>query len=510
MQINIPKNTFNEAYLPLLRDDSHRYLVLYGGAGSGKSVFAVQRFLVRLLSEELCNVLVVRAVAATNRDSTYALFRQMIRKWGLGDLFRCGDSEPRITCVNGNSVIFKGLDDAEKLKSVTFMNGELTDVWIEEASEISEGDFNQLDVRLRGRGIRKQITLTFNPISALHWLKKRFFDREDPRAVILKTTYRNNRFLDEDYIRTLEGYRETDPYYYSVYCLGEWGVLGQSVFDARRVAERLQKLPQPLRRGEFVFETYYNVQADAVLIDDKSIRFVETDGGPVAVYQEPEEEISYVIGGDTAGEGSDWFVGQVVDNVTGKQVCTLRQRWDEDVYARQMYCLGKFYNTALIAIEANFSSYPVRELEKLRYPRQFVRQAEDSFTHSVQQSYGFKTTSVTRPLILAGLVEIVREHADWICDRETLEELLTFVRNERGRPEAQAGAHDDCVMALAIAYYSREQLGGSPMRRDWTRDMQEDYERAAPEEKAMLRRKWGAPPGAKNFWAIFVPRDRPL
>ena len=86
----------------------------------------------------------------------------------------------RITCANGNSVIFKGLDDTEKLKSITFPKGELTDIWVEEASEVREEDFNQLDVRLRGKGTHKQMVLTFNPVSVLHWLKRRFFDRQDP------------------------------------------------------------------------------------------------------------------------------------------------------------------------------------------------------------------------------------------------------------------------------------------------------------------------------------------
>lgn len=507
MEINIPKRAFNEAYLPVLTDEEHRYLVLYGGAGSGKSVFAVQRFLIRLLEKDLCNLLVVRAVAATNRDSTYALFRQVIGKWGLGRLFKCTDSDLRITCLNGNSVIFKGLDDAEKLKSVTFKKGELTDVWIEEASEISEEDFNQLDVRLRGKGTHKQIVLTFNPISALHWLKKRFFDRRDPRALVLKTTYRDNRFLDRDYMATLEGYRETDPYYYSVYCLGEWGVLGQTIFDAQKVTERLAELPHEVKKGEFVFETWYSERANEVLIEDRSIRFVESETGPVTVYREPESGVPYVIGGDTAGEGSDYFVGQVIDHVTGVQVCTLRGRMDEDVYAKQMYCLGKWYNTALLSIEANFSSYPIRELERLRYPKQFVRQAEDSFTHRIRQSYGFKTTSVTRPLVIAGLVEIVREHSEWLYDRDTLNEMLTFVRNERGRAEAQEGAHDDCVMALAIAYYSREQQGAlAQSETTWTADMWEDYRNAAPEEKEILRRRWGVPPGRKDSPFLAVRR----
>lgn len=455
MQVTIPRGAFNPLFRPYLTDNTHRYLILYGGAGSGKSVFAVQRFLYRLLTLPLCNILVVRAVAATNRDSTYALFRQVISRWGLSELFSCKDSDLRISCANGNSVIFKGLDDTEKLKSITFPKGELTDIWIEEASEILEEDFNQLDVRLRGKGAHKQMVLTFNPVSVLHWLKLRFFDRKDPRALVLKSTYKDNQFLDEDYKRTLEGYKDTDPYYYSVYCLGEWGVLGQTIFDAQKVSQRLSQLAGPVRRGEFTFATWYSPEANEVLIDDSTIRWVEMDTGPIQIYQEPAPGGAYVIGADTAGEGSDFNVGQVIDHVTGQQVCTIRGQMDEDLFAKQLYCLGKHYHTALVSVEANFSSYPIRELERLRYPRQYVRQAEDSFTHKVRQSYGFKTSSVTRPLVIAGLVEVVREHPEWLNDRDTLNEMLTFVRNENGRPEAQEGAHDDCVMSLGIAYYTR-------------------------------------------------------
>lgn len=455
MQVTIPREAFNPLFRPYLTDNTHRYLILYGGAGSGKSVFAVQRFLYRLLTLPLCNILVVRAVAATNRDSTYALFRQVISRWGLSELFSCKDSDLRISCANGNSVIFKGLDDTEKLKSITFPKGELTDIWIEEASEILEEDFNQLDVRLRGKGAHKQMVLTFNPVSVLHWLKLRFFDRKDPRALVLKSTYKDNQFLDEDYKRTLEGYKDTDPYYYSVYCLGEWGVLGQTIFDAQKVSERLSQLAGPVRRGEFTFATWYSPEANEVLIDDSTIRWVEMDTGPIQIYQEPAPGGAYVIGADTAGEGSDFNVGQVIDHITGQQVCTIRGQMDEDLFAKQLYCLGKHYHTALVSVEANFSSYPIRELERLRYPRQYVRQAEDSFTHRIRQSYGFKTSSVTRPLVIAGLVEVVREHPEWLNDRDTLNEMLTFVRNENGRPEAQEGAHDDCVMGLGIAYYTR-------------------------------------------------------
>lgn len=491
MKINIQKQVFNKVYLPLMNTDK-RYIVLYGGAGSGKSVFAVQRFVIRLLEKPMCNLLVVRAVAATNRDSTFALFGQVLGKWGLETLFDINKSDMKIKCrLNGNTVVFKGLDDVEKLKSITFQKGELTEIWIEEASEIAEQDFKQLDIRLRGRNIKGQITLTFNPISALHWLKKRFFDRADKKAVIQKTTYLDNRFLTPEYHQLLEQFKESDPYYYSVYCLGEWGVMGKTIFDAAKVSERLYNLCRPLLRGEFTYETYYDPIKNQVYIDDSSIKFAEMQEGYISIYKSPESTVPYVIGGDTAGEGSDYFVGQVVDNLSGAQVCTLRCHMDEDLYAKQMYCLGKFYNNALIAIEANFSSYPVRILENLGYSNQYVRETEDSYTHKLRESYGFKTTLVTRPLLIAELVRVVREECGLINDRDTLNEMLTFVRNEAGRAQAQEGAHDDCIIALGIAYFARNQQSIGSKRAKWTQDMLEDYKRAKPSQREMLLKKWG-------------------
>lgn len=468
MKVIIPQDAFNPVYLPLLYEEESRYLVLYGGAGSGKSLFTAQRLLIRLMEQPGRNLLVARAVAATHRDSTYALFKQVIGRWGLTSLFKCRDGELRIACANGNGVIFKGLDDPEKLKSVTFPGGELTDVWIEEASELSEGQFNQLDLRLRGLGLTKQMTLTFNPVSSMHWLKRRFFDSPDPRARVLKTTYKDNLFLDGDYRRTLEGYRESDPYYYQVYCLGEWGVLGKSIFHPGRVAGRLERVRGPIERGEFIFETGYDEQAGRVLIRQETVSFMRDDGGCVSVYRPPEPGHSYVIGGDTAGEGSDYFVAQVLDLDSGEQVCTLRGRMDEDVYARQLYCLGRWYCWALIAVEANFSSYPMRELERQGYPNQYAREGIDPGSFRSVPSYGFRTTSSTRPVIIAGLVEVAREHTDWINDPETLREMLSFVRSRSGRAEAQAGAHDDCVMALAIAYYVRQGWQKPAEEREWS------------------------------------------
>ena len=166
----------------------------------------------------------------------------------------------------------------------------------------------------------------------------------------------------------------------------------------------------------------------------------------------------YCIGGDTSGEGSDYFTGHCLDARTGEQVAVLKHQFDSDQYTKQMYCLGKYYKDALIGIEANFDSYPLMELQRLGYPKQYVRTQQDTYTGKTEKRFGFKTTSLTRPTIISRLIEIVREHCDTINDKDTLEELLTIVRNERGRIEAPEGGHDDMMMGLAIAHQIREQV----------------------------------------------------
>jgi phage terminase large subunit len=123
-----------------------------------------------------------------------------------------------------------------------------------------------------------------------------------------------------------------------------------------------------------------------------------------------------------------------------------------------MYCLGWYFKWALICIEANFDSYPIKELQRLEYPNMYVRIAQDTYTGKPEKRFGFKTTKLTRPTIISRLIEIVREHCEIINDKETLEELLTIVRTETGRIEAPEGGHDDDMMGLAIAHEAREQV----------------------------------------------------
>ena len=489
------RKTSNGAFMPLYEDE-HRYLVLKGGGGSGKSIFAGRKILERCVSEPKHRFLVCRKVAKTLRQSCFAQLVEQAREHYGQIVAQINKTDMSIRFRNGSEILFAGLDDVEKLKSIY----DITGIWIEEASEISEADFNQLDIRLRTESpYYLQMILSFNPISITHWLKRRFFDKKDPRATVHNSTYKDNRFLPDEAVRTLEAFRDTDPYYYMVYCCNQWGVTGKTVFNAAALSKRLQEIRPAESVGCFVYDY------DGITISN--IRWTDDQAGEISIYRKPGDGRPYVIGCDTAGgtdsvsDDRDYFVGQVLDNVTGEQVAVYRScDTDEDQFARQMYCLGMYYNAALLGIEANFSSFPNKELARLRYTNLYVRETEDNYTGSIKRAFGFKTTAVTRPVILSGLIQVVRDAPETINDEDTIQEMLTFVRNKdaKYRPEAEPGAHDDCVMALAIAHYIRPNQMMVVSKPDgpavaWTKDMWEDYMAADRETRAYLERKWGRP-----------------
>ena len=219
---------------------------------------------------------------------------------------------------------------------------------------------------------------------------------------------------------------------------------GTGVFDNEQVILRRETAPEPIRQGDFVWE-------------EDEWRFEESEAGAVKIWKEPEAGHPYVLGGDTAGEGSDWFTAHVIDNSTGEQVASLRRQYSEIEYVRQVYALGMTYNGALVGLETNFSTYPVMKLQELGYPFQYSREREDTYTRQVKKSYGFRTDRQTRPRAIAQLVEVFSSHPRWFADGELLGEMLTFCYNEDHRPEALAGKHDDMVMAAAICYAVRHQ-----------------------------------------------------
>lgn len=221
---------------------------------------------------------------------------------------------------------------------------------------------------------------------------------------------------------------------------------GTSVFNTQLVLSRIKKVKAPMKRGFFVYDY------DGLHISN--IRWVEDENGYISIYSDPTGDYT-VLAGDTAGDGEDYFTGHVL-NREGKQMAVLHHQFDEDLYTKQMYCLGMHYRS-LIGIEANFSTYPIRELKRLGYPMLYVRETYDKAMEDYQEKYGFKTTALTRPIIISQLVEIVREHIELIVDKATLEEMLSFVKI-KGKAQASDGTHDDLVMALAIAYEILKQI----------------------------------------------------
>ena len=215
---------------------------------------------------------------------------------------------------------------------------------------------------------------------------------------------------------------------------------GTGVFDNEQIVLRLERLPSPAGRGEFT-----------------DGEWTESETGAITLNELPEEGVPYVLGGDTAGEGSDYFTAIVIDNVTGRIAAKLRQKYSEPEYVRQIYALGRFYNDALVAIETNFSTYPVMKLQEMEYPNQYSRAREAPNTRQLRNRNGYHTARQSRPRASANLVEVFSSHPEWFTDRELLEEMLTFCYNEDHRPEALAGKHDDIEMGAAITYAVRHQ-----------------------------------------------------
>jgi hypothetical protein len=259
---------------------------------------------------------------------------------------------------------------------------------------------------------------------------------------------------------------------------------GNCYFNKENIINRINTAPEPLVRGKFT--CYY----DGIRIRNQ--KFLEQEEGNIKIYEYPEKRVPYVLGGDTAGEGSDYFTAHVINNITGKQVAVLKQQYNEIEYVKQVYCLGMFYNCALVGLENNFSTYPTQKLMELNYPNQYVRKKEDQYNNKYEKSYGFKTTSITRPYILGLLQEIIHNNTDVIQDKETLREMLTFIVNDKGRAEAEEGYHDDLVMALAISYYIRGQQDYKKAERESKyRDIQEEIDKIFGEDINNIEEDYG-------------------
>lgn len=219
IDLQISKRAFAAKFYPLLEDYSHRFEFYKGSAGSGKSFFITQKLIFRCLKEPI-KVLVCRRYASTIRNSCFALFKEVLAAWHLTEYVKIRETDFRITFPNGSEVIFSGLDEETKLLSLA----NISTIFVEEVFEVPQPIFEQLNLRMRGKAANQQIIAAFNPISEQHWLYD-FCVKNPPASFYFsESTYKDNPFLNSDYIASLEELQYRNPAKYRVFALGEWGL----------------------------------------------------------------------------------------------------------------------------------------------------------------------------------------------------------------------------------------------------------------------------------------------
>ncbi len=277
------------------------------------------------------------------------------------------------------------------------------------------------------------------------------------------------------YARKYDGYLDKNLIKQEFPCTPEEAFIssGDCVFDKESIHAQMIRVGgiKPYRVGYFRYRKVgreirgTDGEIEEIEWQLTDVEFVDARDGYITLHEPPRTKTAadgtvtalapYALGGDTAGKGSDYFTGKVICCLDHRTVATLRkQRIDEDLYAEQMYCLGKYYNDALIGIETNYSRQPTRILSgALSYPNLYLRQRVDGITDKAEKVFGFETTTKTKPIIISELVRLMREDPSVECDLETLKEMTAFVRKDNGKQEAMDGQHDDLVMALAIAHF---------------------------------------------------------
>lgn len=258
LKITIKKEIFNDAYLPQLENYQARFNVYYGGAGSGKSHFVVQKMVLKYLKFPNRKCLVIRKVGNSLRDSIFELFKTVLSDWHILDRCDVKESLLSITLPNGSTFIFKGLDDSEKIKSIA----NIDDIVVEECTEIDKQEFSQLGLRLRSKNPYNQIHVMFNPISKSNWVYEMWFQNgfDVKDTMVLKTTYKDNKFLPDDYINALLKMKQTDPVYYRIYALGEFASLDKLIYTNWEEFEfdwRKLLMQRPLSRALFGLDFGY-------------------------------------------------------------------------------------------------------------------------------------------------------------------------------------------------------------------------------------------------------------
>ncbi|MCQ2570095.1 MAG: PBSX family phage terminase large subunit [Limosilactobacillus sp.] len=277
IDLNFPKpqKVFNKQVFDSLLDYSKLSEVWYGGASSGKSHGVVQKVVLKSLQDWKYprKVLWLRKVDRTVTNSIFADVLDCLSTWGIISFCKINRSSRTIQLPNGAVFLFQGMDDPEKIKAIKG----LSDVVMEEASEFTLDDYTQLTLRLREpKHKNRQLFVMFNPVSKVNWTYKKWFDPkasyDKERTIVHHSTYKDNRFLDEDNIRTIEKLKETNPAYYKIYTLGEFATLDKLVFP---VFEKRRLHAQNMRNIKSYFGLDFGFINDPsafihIKVDDKN------------------------------------------------------------------------------------------------------------------------------------------------------------------------------------------------------------------------------------------------
>ncbi|MDW0112167.1 PBSX family phage terminase large subunit [Sporosarcina saromensis] len=413
ININVDASFFNEAFRPLMLTDK-RYVLLMGGGASGKSYFAVQRMILKAM-ESNRRVLVVRKVAATLRASIFELFIQQLSEMKLLPLCKVTTSNLKIEFPNGSQFIFMGLDDPEKIKSITGID----DILIEECTELTLEDYTQLQLRLRSNKKNPQIWMMMNPVSTSNWTYKHFFEEEQPDTLIHHSTYKDNiKNLTPDFVQTMESYKTINPNYYQIYVLGKWGSLGKTVFTNWKVEEfELDKLIKANPKLETA------IGADFGFINDPSTlscSLVDLDNRKLYIFDELYEK----------GLLNDEFAQHIIDKGYGRQLILADSAEKKSIEEIRQYGVTRIKPARKGAGSVNAGigflqqfeiiihpkcKHTITEFENYSYKKdkqtgQYLNQPIDSFNHiidalrySMETYNGNKNKAQALPLSWLGL-----------------------------------------------------------------------------------------------------------
>lgn len=306
-----------------------------------------------------------------------------------------------------------------------------------ESQEIKNKFLNDIDTKTETEWIWER----------LNWLKYKI-KLKDEQLYWYYNKYKN--YLNKDLIKQEYPCTADEAFLNSGRC-----VFNSELLMQRKVELQEQYKKTPYRQGFFKFR--WNDEDSKDFILNSTIEFVDSPIGMIKIYEQPKSHGFYVLGGDTAGDGSDFYAGTMIDNTTGKRCATLHGKVDADIYTWQMYCFGAYYNWAMEAIEINFNIFPVIELKRLKYPHQYKREEYDRISKTYQEKFGWKTDGNTRPQIISEEQSFIKDHIDLFTDITMIEEALSFVYDENMRPDATEGKHDDMLFSDMIAQATRGQ-----------------------------------------------------